>query len=186
MPVMQETQVRSLGREDPLEKEMATHSSIHAPGESHGWRSLGGYSPPGCKESDTTERLHFHFQDGQQREKTGLRRQGKKESSHRKLVLMRLFAGQEWRCRHNEHVDTMGKKRAGHIEGVARGIYTLQCVNWTLLGRGCRGQLAQLGSLWWPRGRDGGVRGGGRKEAQEGGDVFIYTYSWFTVMQQNT
>ena len=29
-PVMQETQVRSLGGEDPLEKEMATHSSILA------------------------------------------------------------------------------------------------------------------------------------------------------------
>ena len=27
-PAMQETQVRSLGQEDPLEKEMATHSSI--------------------------------------------------------------------------------------------------------------------------------------------------------------
>ena len=27
-PVMQETQVRSLGQEDPLEKEMVTHSSI--------------------------------------------------------------------------------------------------------------------------------------------------------------
>ena len=33
-PVMQETQVRSLGQEDPLEKEMATHSSILA------WRIL--------------------------------------------------------------------------------------------------------------------------------------------------
>ena len=31
------------------------------PGESHGWRSLVGCSPWGCKESDTTERLHFHF-----------------------------------------------------------------------------------------------------------------------------
>ena len=29
------------------------------PGESHGWRSLVGYSPWVCKESDTTERLHF-------------------------------------------------------------------------------------------------------------------------------
>ena len=28
LPAMRETQVRSLGREDPLEKEMATHSSI--------------------------------------------------------------------------------------------------------------------------------------------------------------
>ena len=30
------------------------------PGESHGWRSLVGYSPWGRKESDTTERLHLH------------------------------------------------------------------------------------------------------------------------------
>ena len=28
LPAVQETQVRSLGREDPLEKEMATHSSV--------------------------------------------------------------------------------------------------------------------------------------------------------------
>ena len=40
----QETSVRSLGQEDPLEKGMATRSSI-LPGESHGQRSLGGYSP---------------------------------------------------------------------------------------------------------------------------------------------
>ena len=31
------------------------------PGESHGRRSLVGCSPWGCEESDTTERLHFHF-----------------------------------------------------------------------------------------------------------------------------
>ena len=31
------------------------------PGKSHGRRSLIGYSPWGCKELDTTERLHFHF-----------------------------------------------------------------------------------------------------------------------------
>ena len=42
------------GLEDPLEKEMATHSSILA-GESHGQRSLAGYSPWGHKELDTTE-----------------------------------------------------------------------------------------------------------------------------------
>ena len=57
---MQETWVQSLGREDPLEKEMATHSSILA------WRipwreEPGGYSPWGSKESDRTERLHFRF-----------------------------------------------------------------------------------------------------------------------------
>ena len=50
--------VRPLGREDPLEEEMATHSSILL-GESHGQRILAGYSPWGHKESDTTERLHL-------------------------------------------------------------------------------------------------------------------------------
>ena len=34
---------------------------ILLPGKSHGLRSLVGYSPWGCKESDTTERLHFHL-----------------------------------------------------------------------------------------------------------------------------
>ena len=33
------------------------------PGKSHGWRSLVGYSPWGCKESDMTERFHFHFNE---------------------------------------------------------------------------------------------------------------------------
>ena len=49
---MQETPVRSLGWEDPLEKGMGTHSSTFA------WRrSLVGYSPWSHKESDTTEQL---------------------------------------------------------------------------------------------------------------------------------
>ena len=34
---------------------------VFLPGESHGQRSLVGYSPRGCKESDTTEWLHFHL-----------------------------------------------------------------------------------------------------------------------------
>ena len=34
---------------------------VHLPRKFHGWRSLVGYSPWGRKESDTTERLHFHF-----------------------------------------------------------------------------------------------------------------------------
>ena len=50
----EEILVPSLGREDPLEEEMATCSSILA-GESHGQRSLAGYSPWGRKESDMTE-----------------------------------------------------------------------------------------------------------------------------------
>ena len=53
MPATQETWVQALGQEDPLEKEMATHSSILAwriPGQ----RSLAGYSPRGRRESDMT------------------------------------------------------------------------------------------------------------------------------------
>ena len=60
LPAGWETRVRSLGREDPLEKEMATYSSILA------WRipwteELGGLQSMGRRELDTTERLHFHF-----------------------------------------------------------------------------------------------------------------------------
>ena len=61
LPAVQHTWVQSLGQEDPLEKEMETHSSIlvrkipwmEEPGGLHGsW---------GRKGSDTTERLCFHF-----------------------------------------------------------------------------------------------------------------------------
>ena len=34
---------------------------VFLPGKSHGWRSLVGYCPWGRKESDTTERLHYHY-----------------------------------------------------------------------------------------------------------------------------
>ena len=53
---MQETQVRSLGQEDLLQKGMAT-TPVFLPGESHGQRSLEGYSSCGAKELDTTEQL---------------------------------------------------------------------------------------------------------------------------------
>ena len=57
LPSVQETWVRYLGWEDPLEKEMATHSNILA------WRipwteEPVGYIPWGRKKSDTTEQLH--------------------------------------------------------------------------------------------------------------------------------
>ena len=54
---MQETQTQPLGWEEPLEKKMATHSSI-LPGKSHGQRSLVGYSPWDDKDLDTTEHAH--------------------------------------------------------------------------------------------------------------------------------
>ena len=56
-PAMQETWVQSLGWEDPLEKEIATHCNIlvwRIPMDRGAWQ---GYSPWDCKESDTTEQL---------------------------------------------------------------------------------------------------------------------------------
>ena len=44
LPAMWETWVQSLGREDPLENETATHSVLLL-GKSHGRGSLAGYSP---------------------------------------------------------------------------------------------------------------------------------------------
>ena len=52
--------VQSLGWEDPLEEEMATHA-VFLPGESHGQRSLAGYSSWGPTESDVTKRLTLFF-----------------------------------------------------------------------------------------------------------------------------
>ena len=56
LPTIQETQIPSLGWEDPQEKGMATHSSI--PTWKIPWTGEpGSYSEQGGKESDTTERL---------------------------------------------------------------------------------------------------------------------------------
>ena len=60
LPTMWETQVPFLGWEDPLEKGMATHSSI-LPGESPGQWNLADYSPWGHKEWDMTEQLNIHI-----------------------------------------------------------------------------------------------------------------------------
>ena len=59
LPKMWETWVRSLGQEDPLEKEMANHSSTLA--WKIPWTEEPGRLVCGVAESDTTERLHFHF-----------------------------------------------------------------------------------------------------------------------------
>ena len=61
LPAMQEAQLSSLGQEDPLEKGMATHSSILA------WRipwteEPGGLQFMGSQKSQTQlSDLHFHF-----------------------------------------------------------------------------------------------------------------------------
>ena len=61
LSTMWETRVRSLGQEDPLEKEMAIHSSTIA------WKipsteEPGRYSPWVRKELDTTERLYLTYE----------------------------------------------------------------------------------------------------------------------------
>ena len=53
LPAMQETQVQSLGQEIPWRREWLP-TPVFLPGESHGQRSLVGYSPWGLKESDAT------------------------------------------------------------------------------------------------------------------------------------
>ena len=58
--MQEETWVQSLGREDPLEEGTGT-TKVFSPGESHGQRSLEGYSPWGPKELDTSERLSTHL-----------------------------------------------------------------------------------------------------------------------------
>ena len=70
---MQETQVQTLGQDDPLEEGVSTHSKLLScvqltvtlwkpvlflPRESHGQRSLAGCGPQGRKESDVTEPLN--------------------------------------------------------------------------------------------------------------------------------
>ena len=68
LPAMRETQVWPVGQEELLEKEMATHSSILMPGESHGWRAgqrvgqKAGQILHQVAELDMTERLtHTHM-----------------------------------------------------------------------------------------------------------------------------
>ena len=62
LPAMQKTRVRLLGQEDPLEKEMATHSTTLA------WRilwteELDRLQSMGSQESDRTQRLNHHHQN---------------------------------------------------------------------------------------------------------------------------
>ena len=57
LPTMQETGIQSLGWEDPLEKEMATHSSI--PAQEIPWtKEPGGLYTKWSQESDTSEHTH--------------------------------------------------------------------------------------------------------------------------------
>ena len=54
LPARQESQVQFLGWEDPWRREWQP-APVFLPGKFHGQRSLAGYSPWGCKESDMTK-----------------------------------------------------------------------------------------------------------------------------------
>ena len=54
MPAMQETQIQSLGQEDPWRKKWQP-TPLFLPGEFHRQRNLAGYSPWGHKDLDLTE-----------------------------------------------------------------------------------------------------------------------------------
>ena len=62
MQVTQETQVQSLGQEEPSSRKWQP-ALIFLLAKLHGQRSLAGYSPLGHKESDMTECLYTHTQD---------------------------------------------------------------------------------------------------------------------------
>ena len=57
MQEIQQTQIRSLGQEDPLSRKRQA-TPVFLRGKSHGQRSLEGYSPEGHQESDMTEHMH--------------------------------------------------------------------------------------------------------------------------------
>ena len=84
-PTMQETWVPFLGWEDPLEKSMATHSSILA------WRiprteEPGRLQSMGCKELDMTERLSLHLGKGFRKTATKFKSLVPEKGKHPSLV----------------------------------------------------------------------------------------------------
>ena len=59
LPAMWETQAQSLGQEDPRSRKWQL-TPVSLPGESHGQRSLAGYSSWGHKDSDRLTHTHAH------------------------------------------------------------------------------------------------------------------------------
>ena len=104
-----------MGQEDPLEKGMATHSSILAQRIPWTERSLVSYSPWGRKELDTMSDFHF----------TSLGR-------FVNCVHVQLFAS-PWTARHLVHGDSPGKNTGVGFHALLQGIFSTQGSNSGLL-----------------------------------------------------
>ena len=80
---------------------------VFLPGKSHGQRSLVDYSPWDRRESDTTERLHFHFLS---------------LSNHiaRRSGLFRILSGSVEGSQLNRLTDGMGREPTTHREGLGQ------------------------------------------------------------------
>ena len=114
---MQEAWVWSLGREDPLEKEMATHSSI-LPGKSHGQRSLVGYSPWGRKDWATEQQWWRWRGEGTQRLQPS-------DSMSFEMCIQML---QEWSLELGCSCGGSGGQGEGELWGADRGGVTQPCL----------------------------------------------------------
>ena len=79
---------------------MAPHSSTLLLGKPHGRRSLVGCRPWGREESDTTERLHFHF---------SFSRIGEGNGNHSSVLAWRIPGAAE-----PGGLPSMGSHRVGH------------------------------------------------------------------------
>ena len=114
---MQEMQVRSLGREDPLKKEMTALSNILA-WESHGQRSLAVYTTQSRKGSDTTKQCS---RDVKSRES---------EDGNPWIRMMPSDAAIE-----NGHVETRAGGGGGTNWEIRTDIYTLPCAKQPASGK---------------------------------------------------
>ena len=103
-----------------------------------------------------------------------------------KMVLMDLFAGQQWRHRHRKQ--TCGHSGEGE-DGVdwenSTETYTLPYVKQIVSGICCVPEGAHLVSLWQPSGVGYGMVGGGR-EAQEGADICLLMTDSCCMAEANT
>ena len=90
----------------------------------------------------------------------------------RKMVMMNLFARQQWRCRENGLVHRWGKETVGWMEKVAKKHVYYHMSHGEPVGICCMTQGAQILALWQPR----GAGWGGRWEGGSRGMGHMYTY----------